>query len=149
MFVFLPFNPFRPDPGRREKINLNFYFHTLWPLNRFFEDLKGFHKTFWGTTKKCENKNFSYFNTTFRNARGGKGQEYKNINHTSSKLSNFFPNNIFQKHLLKRFCNLEFSWNYLNADQEDDFTKVQDSTTTTTTTTTYENPFQELLTQSL
>ena len=33
------------------KINLNFYFHTsLWCL-------KGLHKTFWGITKKCENKN--------------------------------------------------------------------------------------------
>ena len=30
----------------------------------------GFHKTFWGTTKKCENKNLTfYINTTFRNAR--------------------------------------------------------------------------------
>ena len=33
-------------------IELNFYFHTsLWCLKRFF------HKTFWSTTKKCENKN--------------------------------------------------------------------------------------------
>ena len=24
----------------------------------FYEDLKGLHKIFWGTTKKCENKNF-------------------------------------------------------------------------------------------
>ena len=23
------FNPSRPDPGRREKINLHFYFHTF------------------------------------------------------------------------------------------------------------------------
>ena len=28
------------------KIKLNFYFHTsLWCLKRFYEDLKGFHKT--------------------------------------------------------------------------------------------------------
>ena len=40
------------------KINLNFYFHTpLWCLRRFCEGLKGYHKSFWGTTKKCENKN--------------------------------------------------------------------------------------------
>ena len=27
---FIPSNPSCPDPGRREKINLNLYFHTLW-----------------------------------------------------------------------------------------------------------------------
>ena len=43
-------NPFRSDPGRIEKINLIFSFHTS-----FF---KGLHKTFWGTTEKCEIKNF-------------------------------------------------------------------------------------------
>ena len=31
-------NPFRPDPRRRDKTNLNFYFHTsLWYLKRFYE----------------------------------------------------------------------------------------------------------------
>ena len=31
-------NPSRLNPGRREKINLNFYFHTsLWCLKRFYE----------------------------------------------------------------------------------------------------------------
>ena len=46
-----------PNPGRREEIKLNFNFHfSLWCLKRF-EGLKGLHKTFWGTTKKCENKN--------------------------------------------------------------------------------------------
>ena len=40
----------------KTKINWSFYFHTsLWYLKRFYE---GLHKTFWGTTKKCENKNF-------------------------------------------------------------------------------------------
>ena len=44
------------DHRRREKINLNFYFHTsLWYLKEF----KDLHKTFWGTTKKNENKNLS------------------------------------------------------------------------------------------
>ena len=39
--------PSRPNPGRREKINLNFYFHTsLWCLKRFYEDLKAFIKPF-------------------------------------------------------------------------------------------------------
>ena len=50
-------NPFRPNPGRGEKIKLNSYFHTfLWSLKRCYEGHKGFHKTFWATTKKCENK---------------------------------------------------------------------------------------------
>ena len=39
---FLPvFNPSRPDFGRGEKINLNFYFHTsLWCFKRFYEGFK-------------------------------------------------------------------------------------------------------------
>ena len=42
------------------KLNLNFYFHTsLWYLKRFYEGLKDLDKTFWRTTKKCENKNLS------------------------------------------------------------------------------------------
>ena len=41
------FNPSRPNPGRREKIKLNFYFHTsLWCLKRFYEGLKSLHKDF-------------------------------------------------------------------------------------------------------
>ena len=36
------FNLSRPDPGRREKINLNFSFHTtLWWLKRFYKGPKG------------------------------------------------------------------------------------------------------------
>ena len=59
--VFERINPSCPDPGQSEKIYLKFYF-------------KGLHKTFWGATKKCENKyQVLFFNTTFRNARGGKG----------------------------------------------------------------------------
>ena len=51
-------NPSCPNHRPRKKINLNFSFHTfLWCLKRFYEGLKGLHKTFWGTTKKCENKN--------------------------------------------------------------------------------------------
>ena len=50
---------------RRLNPKLNLYFHTsLWWLKRFYEglkDLKGLHKTFWGTTKKCENKNLTQF----------------------------------------------------------------------------------------
>ena len=43
-------NPSTPEIGRKEKINLNFYFQTsLWCLKRFYEGLKGLkglHKTF-------------------------------------------------------------------------------------------------------
>ena len=40
------------------KINLNFCFHTsLLCLKKFYKGLKGLYKTFWGNTKKCENKN--------------------------------------------------------------------------------------------
>ena len=49
-------------PDKEKKINLNFYSHTsLWCLKMFYEGLKGLHKTFGGTTKKCENKNLSLF----------------------------------------------------------------------------------------
>ena len=41
------FNPSRPNPGRREKINLNFYIHTsLCCLKRFYGGTTGLHKTF-------------------------------------------------------------------------------------------------------
>ena len=48
--VFTKYAWFRtshPNPGRREKTELNFYFHTsLWRLKRFHEGLKSLHKTF-------------------------------------------------------------------------------------------------------
>ena len=54
------FNHSSSDPGQRGKTNWNFYFCTsLWCLKRFYEGLKDLHKTFWGTTEKCENKNLS------------------------------------------------------------------------------------------
>ena len=53
---FLPF-PCISESCIEIKIKLNVYFHTsLWCLERIYE---GLHKTFWGTTKKCENKNLS------------------------------------------------------------------------------------------
>ena len=52
---------FLPRSGRIEKINPNFYFHTsLWCLKRFYAGLWGLHKTFCGTTKKCENKDLIF-----------------------------------------------------------------------------------------
>ena len=50
--------PSRPNPGRREKSKLNFYFHTLWCLETFYEGLKGLHKTFRGTSKS-DNKDLT------------------------------------------------------------------------------------------
>ena len=53
-------NPSRQNPGRTEKNKLNSYFHaSLLYLKRFYECLKGLHKTFWGTTKKCKSKNLT------------------------------------------------------------------------------------------
>ena len=53
LFLTLPV----PISDKEKKIKLNFYFLTsLWCLKRFYEGLKGLHKNFWGTTKKCENK---------------------------------------------------------------------------------------------
>ena len=69
-------NPSRPDPGWSEKINLNFFSHFFVVTSlRFYTGLKTLHKNFWRTKKKYETKNQVkfYFNTTFLNARNGKG----------------------------------------------------------------------------
>ena len=69
------FKPSRPDYGRREKINLNLYFHTsLWCLKRFYEGLKGLRKTFSCNICVKTKIKIIYFNTTLWNARSGKGQ---------------------------------------------------------------------------
>ena len=50
ILLFTTFNRSTNEPAKNrvdDKIELNFYFHTSFI----------FHKTFWGTTKKCENKN--------------------------------------------------------------------------------------------
>ena len=62
---------------RKMKINVNFYFHTsLWYLKRFYEGLQGLHKTFWGNTKKCENKCKLIF--SLRPGSGWEGLNIKN-----------------------------------------------------------------------
>ena len=49
-------------PDEEKKLTLHFYFHNaLWCLEKFYEGFKDLHKTFWGTTKKYENKNFSWW----------------------------------------------------------------------------------------
>ena len=59
---------------RKRKINFNFPFQTsLWYLNRFYEGLKGLHKTFWCTRGvKIKTEVNLYFNITLWNARGRK-----------------------------------------------------------------------------
>ena len=48
--------PYISESCTEIKIKFNFYFHTsLWCLKSFMKVLKAF----WGTTKKCENKNLS------------------------------------------------------------------------------------------
>ena len=45
--ILFHFNPSHPNHGRREKTDLNFYFNTpLWCFKRFYDGLKGLHKTF-------------------------------------------------------------------------------------------------------
>ena len=58
-FIFtLPASPIFGKSYKNK--NFNFYFHTsLWCLKRFYEGLSSLRKTFYGTTKKCDNKNLS------------------------------------------------------------------------------------------
>ena len=67
-------NPSRPNPERGGKAKLNFYFQTsLRCLKRFYEGLKGLNKTFWPTTKKCENLIWSLFQYNFQKYTGREG----------------------------------------------------------------------------
>ena len=65
-------NPSRPNPGRIEKIKLNFYFHPSFGTSKgFMKTLKAFIKPFETPRRSVKIKiylNF-YFNTAFRNAR--------------------------------------------------------------------------------
>ena len=64
------------------KIKFKFYFHTsLWCLKRFYEVLQGLHKTFRGTTMKCENK----INLIF-SLRPGLGREALKISQNSQEV---------------------------------------------------------------
>ena len=70
------FDPSHPNPGRRKKIKLNFYFHfSLWCLKKFYEGLKAFLKPFEAPQRSVKIKFDLIFNsiTTFRNAWDEKG----------------------------------------------------------------------------
>ena len=57
--IFICVNPFRPDPGRKMKTNLNFYFYlSLWCFKMFYEGLQDLHKTF-EAPQRSENKDLS------------------------------------------------------------------------------------------
>ena len=59
-YSFIWFHQTVPSQSQTNwEINLNFYFHfSLWYLKRIYEGMSGLHKTFCGTIKKCEIKNF-------------------------------------------------------------------------------------------
>ena len=66
------FNPSRPNPGRREKIKLNFIFTLLCGTSKgFMKALKTFIKLFEAPQRivKIKFNLIFIFNTTFRNAR--------------------------------------------------------------------------------
>ena len=51
---------FRPTFYLVVQIICNSFFHTsLWCIKKIYEDIQGLHKTFWGTTNKCKNKNLT------------------------------------------------------------------------------------------
>ena len=90
------------------KINLNFYFYTyLWCLNRFYEGLKGLHKTFCGRTKKCKNKNLSIFFCS-------------SGNHRIILMKNFYPFSGMEQNILvltqtSKFQSLQLNfWKVMN-----------------------------------
>ena len=71
----LKLSPSCPNPRQREKIELNFYFHTsLWCLKRCYESVKGLLNLFEEPQRTVQIKillNF-HFNTTFWNTQGGR-----------------------------------------------------------------------------
>ena len=55
-------NASRPKPRKLGNSKSNLYLHTsLWCLKTFYGGLKDLHKTFWGTTKECQNENLTEF----------------------------------------------------------------------------------------
>ena len=67
--VYVNINPSLPDPIRREKINVRFHFNSsLWSLKAFIKSFEVPQRS----VKTNILVNF-YSNTTFWNARGGKG----------------------------------------------------------------------------
>ena len=71
-------NLFNPSCLDKSENHLKFLFSHFFcdALKSLRKGDEGLHKTFWGTTEKCENKNLYinfYFNITFWNTWGRKG----------------------------------------------------------------------------
>ena len=100
-------NPSHPNPGQREKIKLNFYFHTsLWWLKRFYEGLKGLHKILWGTTESCENKKFNLiFISIELSEMHGTGRVNVYSKNKSAERKKVLPQNK-RKELQNQICHL-------------------------------------------
>ena len=98
-------------------IKLNFYFHpSLWCLKRFYEGLKGLHKTFWGTKKKCENKNSTkLFSLSTGLGRGGlnrvQKQSFADVlqNGCSKKFYNIHKKTLVLESLFNKAAGLQDS----------------------------------------
>ena len=110
MFFILTLSaPCISESCTKTKINLHFYFHTsLWYLKRFYEGLKGLHKTFWGTTKRCENKNLSWFFSLLPGL-GRKGLSTSMMNFWSSFYYSIMNLNRFMKLVWKSHSVFFFS----------------------------------------
>ena len=78
------------------KVKLNSYLNSLWCIKCFI------HKTFWGTTKKCENKNFSYFFFLFVWDREMKSKAIFAKHQNVQQLQRRIQNPV--KHLRCKFC---------------------------------------------
>ena len=93
--------PSRPNPGRREKNEAKFLFsHFFLVLKKFYEGLKSLHKTLWGTTKKCKNKNLAWFLFQY-NFQKCTEQEKLIISKWWRKFKIMEPSNFFDFSLLK------------------------------------------------
>ena len=65
-------NPSRPSPGRRENVKLNFCFHIPFGASKVF--MKTYIKPFEAPQRTVKNILLNFHsNTTFRDARDGKG----------------------------------------------------------------------------
>ena len=74
----------------------------MWCPKKFYEGFKGLYKTFWCTTKKCENKKFNMifnWNTAFWNTQDG---ECELLNRLLTSLTNLFYHTLNSK---KVVCN--------------------------------------------
>ena len=98
-------------PDEERKLTEIFFFQTsLCYLKRFYEGLKGLHKTFWGTKKKCKSKGSwtpsikwghkGFFSTNLRRISDGSNPSMRNCYEIKSTLAH--PT-IWELYYLLRF----------------------------------------------